>query len=102
MMLHKAISPILVLLMLSAGVGRASPAEDASTKIEEGMTIEQVGLAIGFQPTTIEEHTCGDGDSTPIWFCRIQTYADGKHTLKLYFNKIDDKPTWAVRSWNIQ
>jgi hypothetical protein len=28
------------------------------------MTVEQVGNAIGFKPTTVEEHACGDGYAT--------------------------------------
>jgi hypothetical protein len=91
--------PLTIFLTLSARAAAATPSEDASTKIEEGMTVEQVGNAIGFRPTTVEEHACGDGDTTPFWFCRIQTYADGKHTLVVYFNKLTVKPTWAVRSW---
>jgi len=93
---------VTIFLVLSAKGVLATPSEEASTKIEEGMTVEQVANAIGFRPTTVEEHSCGDGDTTPFWFCRIQTYADGKHTLVVYFNKLTEKPTWAVRLWIIR
>ncbi len=89
-------------LLLSASAVLATPAEDASTRIEEGMTIEQVGAAIGFNPTTVEEHNCGDGDTVALWPCRIQSYTDGQHTLLVYFKKINDKPTWVVQSWYIK
>jgi hypothetical protein len=80
----------------------ATPSEDSSTHIEDGMTVEQVASAIGFRPNTVEEKTCGNDDTIPFWFCRVQTYADGAHTLIVYFRKSDDGSPWRVHSWFVR
>jgi hypothetical protein len=93
---------LIIFLALSANGLRATPTEDASTRIEEGMTVEQVRNAIGFRPNVVEEKTCGGNDTIPVWTCRVQTYSDGMHTLIVYFRKLDDRPTWVVRSWYVR
>jgi hypothetical protein len=100
--MHIVLFTLTILLALSANDARATPTEDASTRIEEGMTIEQVRNAIGFRPNVVEEKTCGGNDTIPVWTCRVQTYADGTRTLIVYFRKLDDRPTWVVRSWYVR
>ena len=93
---------LIIFLTVSATVARATPTEDASTRIEEGMTVEQVSNAIGFRPNVVEEKTCGGSNAIPIWTCRVQTYSDGTRTLTVYFRKLNDRPTWAVHSWFVR
>jgi hypothetical protein len=93
---------LIIFLTVAVGSPRATPTEDASTRIEEGMTVEQVSKAIGYRPNVVEEKTCGGSDAIPIWTCRVQTYSDGKRTLIVYFRKLNDRPTWAVHSWFVR
>lgn len=93
---------LVIIFMVSASGVLATPTEDASTRIEEGMTVEQVSNALGFRPNVVEEKTCGGTDTIPIWTCRVQTYSDGVRTLIVYFRKLNDRPTWAVHSWFVR
>jgi len=84
------------------GAVTATPSEDASTRIELGMTIEGVQTAIGFRPNVVEQKTCGGADNILPWSCRVQVYADGKRTLSIYFSKPDSRSGWLVHSWYVQ
>jgi hypothetical protein len=97
---HLAALPLV--LGLWGGPACATASEDASTRIEAGMTIAGVEKAIGFRPNIVEQKTCGGTDNILPWSCRVQTYADGKRTLLIYFSRPDSRSGWGVHSWYVQ
>jgi hypothetical protein len=85
-----------IVTTIIALAGCTSVPEQASLKLNDGMTMQEVSSAIG-APDSTGAMTCGSATPAP-WSCRLWKYSDESHSLTVMFR--NDGGVWRVNNWS--
>ena len=86
-------------LTVLAALGGCASLNDASRRLEPGMTESQVTALIGSAPQSVSLDTCGSKTPAP-WQCKQYKYSNGwGNSLYIRFQQGSDS-VWRVNSWD--
>jgi hypothetical protein len=90
-------------LLLAAWAAPAAAQFDPgglAARLQAGMTVSQVLLALGYRPTSTAETACSEPNGNPF-ACRIWHYATDLQELQIFFRYDPPQQRWLVYGWRI-
>ena len=72
---------------------------NASRRLEQGMTEDQTKAAVGSAPQSVSLQTCGSKTPEP-WQCKSYEYRDIWFGVSLVIHFNQDSGVWRVHDWH--